>query len=158
ALSFSSTVFVVKVLDDRGEAYALYGRVAIGVLVIQDLAAVIFLAFASDHPPTPWAFALVALWPLSLLLRRVWNRVGHGEMQSLFGVVVAVVPGYVLFEAVGLEGDLGALVMGVLLASHSSASELSRALFHIKELLLVGFFVSIGLTGLPDMPILFVAL
>ena len=71
---------------------------------------------------------------------------------------MALVPGYALFSALGLKGDLGALVMGVLLASHPASSELARSLFHIKELLLVGFFVSIGLTGLPDLPSIGVAL
>lgn len=157
ALSFSSTVFVVKVLEERGESHALYGRVAIGILVIQDIAAVIFLTATSGHLPSPWALALVGLWPLTLLLRKVWSRLGHGEMQSLFGIVMALVPGYALFTAVGLKGDLGALIMGVLLASHKASSELARSLFHLKELLLVGFFVSIGLTGLPDLPTLGVA-
>ena len=53
---------------------------------------------------------------------------------------------------------LGALIVGVLLASHPASSELARSLFHLKELLLVGFFVSIGLTGLPDLPTVGVAL
>ncbi|ROR93545.1 putative Kef-type K+ transport protein [Salana multivorans] len=158
ALSFSSTVFVVKVLEERGESHSLYGRVAIGILVIQDIAAVVFLTATSGHLPSPWALALVLLWPASRVLRWAWSRIGHGEMQSLFGVVMALVPGYWLFSAVGLKGDLGALVMGILLASHPAASELARSLFHIKELLLVGFFVSIGLTGLPDLPILEIAL
>lgn len=158
ALSFSSTVFVIKVLEERGESHALYGRVAIGILVIQDIAAVIFLTVTSGHWPSPWALALVLLWPLSRVLRKIWGRFGHGEMQSLFGIVMALVPGYALFSIVGLKGDLGALIMGVLLASHPSSSELARSLFHLKELLLVGFFVSIGLTGLPDLPILAIAL
>ncbi len=152
ALSFSSTVFVVKVLEERGESHALYGRVAIGILVMQDIAAVIFLTATSGHLPSPWALGLVLLWPLTRMLRRIWGKLGHGEMQSLFGVVMALVPGYALFTMVGLKGDLGALTMGVLLASHPASSELARSLFHIKELLLVGFFVSIGLTGLPDLP------
>lgn len=158
ALSFSSTVFVVKVLEERGEAHSLYGRVAVGILVVQDVAAVVFLTTTGGHLPSPWAFALVLLWPASRVVRRVWSRIPHGEMQSLFGLVMALVPGYWLFSAVGLEGDLGALVIGMLLASHPAASELSRSLFQIKELLLVGFFVSIGLTGLPDLPILTIAL
>ncbi len=158
ALSFSSTVFVVKVLEERGESHALYGRVAIGILVMQDIIAVVFLTASSGHLPSPWALALVGLWPLSRILRKIWGRLGHGEMQSLFGIVMALVPGYALFSALGLKGDLGALVMGVLLASHPASSELARSLFHIKELLLVGFFVSIGLTGLPDMPTIGVAL
>lgn len=159
ALSFSSTVFVVKVLEERGESHALYGRIAIGILVMQDIIAVIFLTATSGHLPSPWALAVVAgLWPMIKVARKIWSRLGHGEMQALFGMVMAFVPGYALFTAVGLKGDLGALVMGVLLASHPSSSELARSLFHIKELLLVGFFVSIGLTGLPDLPTLWVAL
>ena len=158
ALSFSSTVFVIKVLEERGETHALYGRVAIGILVIQDIVAVVFLTATSGHLPSPWAGILVLLWPLSRLLRKIWGRFGHGEMQSLFGIVMALVPGYALFTAVGMKGDLGALIMGILLASHPSSSELARSLFHLKELLLVGFFVSIGLTGLPDLPILAIAL
>lgn len=157
ALSFSSTVFVVKVLEERGESHALYGRVAIGILVMQDIIAVVFLTATSGHLPSPWALALVGLWPLTRLLRKIWSRLGHGEMQSLFGIVMALVPGYALFSIVGLKGDLGALIVGALLASHPASSELARSLFHIKELLLVGFFVSIGLTGLPDLPTLGVA-
>ncbi|MGU3501700.1 cation:proton antiporter domain-containing protein [Mycobacterium sp. C31M] len=157
ALSFSSTVFVVKVLEERGESHALYGRVAIGILVMQDIVAVVFLTATSGHLPSPWALTLIGLWPLTRLLRKIWTRLGHGEMQSLFGIVMAFVPGYALFTAVGLKGDLGALIIGILLASHAASSELARSLFHIKELLLVGFFVSIGLTGLPDLPSIGVA-
>jgi hypothetical protein len=65
----------------------------------------------------------------------------------LFGIVVALVPGYALFEAVGLKGDLGALLMGLLLASHPAANELTRVLFSFKELFLVGFFLGLGLTS-----------
>ncbi|HEY9264998.1 MAG TPA: cation:proton antiporter family protein [Mycobacterium sp.] len=157
ALSFSSTVFVVKVLEERGESHALYGRVAIGILVTQDIVAVVFLTATSGHLPSPWALTLVGLWPLTRVLRKIWSRLGHGEMQSLFGIVMALVPGYALFSALGLKGDLGALIIGALLASHPASSELARSLFHIKELLLVGFFVSIGLTGLPDLPTIGIA-
>ncbi|MGV9712576.1 cation:proton antiporter domain-containing protein [Gordonia sp. NPDC003424] len=158
ALSFSSTVFVVKILEERGESHSLYGRVAIGILVMQDIVAVVFLTATSGHAPSPWALTLVGLWPLTVVLRKIWGRLGHGEMQSLFGIVMALVPGYAWFTAVGLKGDLGALIVGVLLASHPASSELARSLFHIKELLLVAFFVSIGLTGLPDLPTIGVAL
>ena len=49
ALSFSSTVFVVKILDERSDTTASYGRIAIGVLVMQDLAAVVFLTLTGQH-------------------------------------------------------------------------------------------------------------
>ncbi|NLI18044.1 MAG: potassium transporter Kef [Actinomycetales bacterium] len=149
ALSFSSTVLVVKVLAERGETQALYGRIAISVLIIQDIAAVVFIGIATGTAPSPWAALLVLLVPLAWVLRRIWDRIGHDELQLLFGIVVAIVPGYVAFESVGLRGDLGAVVVGMLLASHPSAGELAQDLFGLKELLLIAFFVSIGLEGLP---------
>lgn len=151
ALSFSSTVFVVKVLDDRSDTTSLYGRIAVGVLVMQDVAAVVFLSLSSGEAPSPWAFLLFALIPGSWVLHRIWNRVGHGELQALFGVFVAVVLGYGLFELVGIDGDVGALVVGVLLSSHPQAGELSRSLMTFKDLMLVAFFVQIGLHGTPHL-------
>ena len=151
ALSFSSTVFVVKVLDDRSDTTSLYGRIAVGVLVMQDVAAVIFLSLSSGHAPSPWAFALLALIPGAWVLHRIWDHIGHGELQALFGVAVAVVLGYGLFELVGIDGDVGALVVGVLLASHPQAAELSRSLMTFKDLMLVAFFVQIGLHGTPHL-------
>lgn len=158
ALSYSSTVLVVKVLEDRGEQQAFYGRIALGILIIQDLAAVLFMVGADGHLPSPWVAALVMLWPLSRLVRRLWGWIGHGEMQALFGILIALVPGYALFEALGLKGDLGALTMGLLLAGHPAATELSRQLSSIKDILLVGFFISIGMTEVPHLDHVLVAL
>lgn len=149
ALSFSSTVFVVKVLDDRSDTTSLYGRIAVGVLVMQDVVAVVFLSLSSGEPPSPWAFLLLLLLPGKWVLHRIWDRVGHGELQALFGVCVAVVLGFGAFEVVGIDGDVGALVVGVLLASHPQAGELSRSLMTFKDLMLVAFFVQIGLHGTP---------
>ncbi|HEY0217685.1 MAG TPA: cation:proton antiporter, partial [Cellulomonas sp.] len=151
ALSFSSTVFVVKVLDDRSDTTSLYGRIAVGVLVMQDVAAVVFLSLSSGEPPSPWALLLVLLIPGAWVLHRIWDRAGHGELQALFGVTVAVVLGYGLFELVGIAGDVGALVVGVLLSSHRQAAELSRSLMTFKDLMLVAFFVQIGLHGTPHL-------
>ena len=151
ALSFSSTVLVVKVLEERSATTAFYGRIAVGVLVLQDVAAAIFLALAGGEVPSPWALALVFLIPAAWLLHRIWDRIGHGELQALFGMTVAVGLGWGLFETVGMHGVLGALVMGVLLAKHPNAPELSRSLMTFKDLMLVAFFLQIGLHGRPGL-------
>lgn len=122
ALAFSSTVFVVKMLEERGEADAFYGRIAIGILIMQDIVAVAFLTATSGHLPSIWAISVILLWPASKVIRKLWTRIGHGEMQALFGIVMALVPGYLFFSIVGLKGDLGALIMGILLASHKNSS------------------------------------
>ncbi|MCE5288222.1 MAG: cation:proton antiporter [Nocardiaceae bacterium] len=148
-LSFSSTVFVMKVLEDRGESRSLYGRVSIGVLVMQDIFAVIFLTVSTGKLPSPWALLLLLLLPGAWVLRQILDRLGHGEMQVLYGVMLALVLGYALFEHLGIKGDLGALIIGMLLAPHPQAASMSKSLFDMKELFLVGFFLSIGLAGLP---------
>lgn len=158
ALSFSSTVLVVKVLEERNATRSLGGRTAIGVLVLQDLVAVAFLAMAEGHAPSPWAVLLVLLFPGALLLRWALARLGHDELLPLFGVVLALVPGYWLFDSLDIKGDLGALLLGMLLASSPRAGELAKSLFTIKDLLLVGFFVSIGLGGVPTLSELAIAL
>jgi predicted Kef-type K+ transport protein len=146
ALSFSSTVFAVKVLEEKGEVYSLYGRIAIGILIVQDIAAVVFLAASIGKIPSVWALGLLALVPLKPVLHQLLDRSGHGELQILFGLTLAL-GGAQLFELVSVKGDLGALVLGVMLAGHPRASELARQLLSFKDLFLVGFFLSIGLSG-----------
>lgn len=115
ALSFSSTVFVIKVLDKRSETQTAYGRLAIGVLIMQDIFAVVFLTVSTGEMPSPWALLLLLLIPAAPLLQRLLDRMGHGEMQMLCGMLMALVLGYGLFDAVGIKGDLGALIVGLLL-------------------------------------------
>ncbi|WP_161599317.1 cation:proton antiporter [Reinekea blandensis] len=147
-LSFSSTVFAIKVLDELGATTSKHGQVAIGVLVIQDIAAVIFLAFSAGKVPTVWALGLLLLIPLRPLLYRLLEKVGHGELLLLFGIVLALV-GADVFEMVGIKGDVGALILGMILATHHKASELAKSLLSLKDLFLIGFFLSIGMTALP---------
>jgi len=146
ALSFSSTVFAVKVLEDSGDISALYGRIAIGVLIVQDIIAVVFLALSVDKIPTPWALLLLGLIPLRPLLTLTMEKAGHGELLVLFGLSLAL-GGATVFEMVGIKGDLGALILGLLLATHPKSEELARHLLSFKDLFLVGFFLTIGLAG-----------
>jgi predicted Kef-type K+ transport protein len=150
ALSFSSTVFAVKALEDKGEMQSLHGRIAIGILIVQDLVAVLFLVVSAGKTPSVWAVALFGLIPLRHFLIRIMHRSGHGELLILYGFLLALGGAYV-FDLVGLKGDLGALIVGILLASDPKASELSKSLFGFKDLFLVGFFLSIGLSGTPSL-------
>lgn len=150
AFSFSSTVFAVKVLEEKGEMGSLYGTVAIGILIIQDLAAVAFLAISDGKVPTLWALLLFLLIPLRPAICWLLERAGHGELLLLFGLMVGI-GGAQLFELAHVKGDLGALLLGVLLAPHIKAGELSKALLGMKDLFLVGFFLSIGLGGVPGL-------
>jgi predicted Kef-type K+ transport protein len=157
AVSFSSTVCAVKILEDRGEMRARHGQVTIGILIIQDIAAVIFVSLATDTSPSWWALALLALPLVRPILNKLLERCGHGEMLPLAGFFLALTGGE-LFELVGLKAHLGALVIAVLLSGHSKATELSKSLLSFKDIFLIGFFLSIGFTALPTVDMLGAAL
>jgi len=146
ALSFSSTVFAVKTLEEKGEMGSRHGQVAIGILIMQDIIAVVFLAMSTGIIPSIWALGLFALIPLRPVFENLMGRAGHGELLILYGFSLAF-GAYALFEFLGLKGDLGALIIGMMVASHPSASDMSKSLNGFKEFLLVGFFLSIGTVG-----------
>lgn len=159
ALGFSSTVVAAKVLEEKRELRAFHGRVAIGVLIIQDLVAVALLGIVSPAGPNWWALALAAgLIACIPLLRRLLEWSGHGELLPLFGLTLALCLGGAMFAFTGLSQELGALLVGAAIASHPSANELSDRLWSLKEVLLVGFFVSIGIAVEPDLHAIGVAL
>ncbi len=149
ALSFSSTVFAVKVLEDRGAGSTHHARLAIGVLVLQDVVAVAVLAATAGAWPSMWAGLLLLLIPARPLMRAAMDRSGHGELLLLFGVGAALMAS-VAFEAVGIKGGAGALAVGMLLAGGPKADELNKTLLSLKDLFLVAFFLSVGMTALPD--------
>ncbi|MEL6521824.1 MAG: cation:proton antiporter, partial [Pseudomonadota bacterium] len=150
ALGFSSTVLAAKILESKREMGNFHGRAAIGILIIQDIIALVVLAIFSGKLPGPWALLIFATPLLRPLLYKILDLAGHDEVLVLCGMLLSLVIGGVGFELIGLKGEIGALVMGLLLSGHTKASELSTSLWSLKEIFLVGFFLSIGMSGLPD--------
>lgn len=157
ALSFSSTVFAVKIFDERGEGNSLHASIAIGILIVQDIVAVVYLVLSSEHAPSIYALALLLLPLLRPMLLRAAKLAGHGELLILFGLCVAVGMG-ALFESLHLKAGLGALVAGVLLGNSGKSAELYKSLLNFKDIFLIGFFLQIGYSGLPSLQMMLVAL
>jgi predicted Kef-type K+ transport protein len=157
ALSFSSTVFSAKTLESKRDLGTFYGRTAIGILILQDLIALVALIVWGGDTPSPWAFLLLGLPLLRPVLHWLLDFAGHDELLLLAGLVVALVLGETIFSQLGLSSELGALAMGVLLSTHRKAAELSEALWSLRELFLVAFFLQIGLAGLPGVQDLLIA-
>jgi predicted Kef-type K+ transport protein len=150
ALSFSSTVLAAKLLETKRELGTFHGRTAIGILIVQDIIALVVLAVWSGQTPNAWALLVLALPLLRPLLHSLLDLAGHEELLVLMGMLLSLVIGGMGFQAMGLSSEIGALVMGVLLSSHRRAKELGASLWALKEIFLVGFFLQIGLAGLPD--------
>lgn len=149
ALSFSSTVFVVKIMEERGEMAGLHARIAISVLVLQDLMAVVFLGASAGQWPSWYAPLLLLVVPMKPLLTGLLARCGHGELLALCGFALAF-GGAAAFQMAGVKGDTGALLLGALLAGDRKSTELAKSLLTFKDLFLIGFFLTIGLSGLPS--------
>jgi len=158
ALSFSSTVLAAKVLEGKRELRAFHGRVAIGVLIMQDLIALVAISIASGKSPSSWALMVLILPLCKPILYKLLDLSGHEELMVLLGLLLALVVGGAGFETLGLSSELGALAFGAMLAGHKRAVELSQSLWSLKEIFLVGFFLQIGLGGLPDQHALIFAL
>ncbi|MFT5658261.1 MAG: glutathione-regulated potassium-efflux system ancillary protein KefC [Gammaproteobacteria bacterium] len=157
ALSFSSTVCVIKMLEESGEMTTRHGRFAVGILVMQDVIAVVFLVLAEGKVPAIWALLLPLLYFARPLFGKLLTLSGHGELLVLLGFMFAL-GAHELFYLVNIKGDLGALLFGVLLSQHQKANELSKSLLGFKDIFLVGFFLSIGLVALPDVSMMITAL
>ncbi|GHE83377.1 cation:proton antiporter family protein [Thalassotalea profundi] len=157
ALSFSSTVCVVKLLEEQGEMRTRHGKIAIGFLVMQDVIAVLFLVIATGKTPSYWALLLLLAIPLKGFINKLIDKVGHGELLPLFGFFLAF-GAYELFDLVNIKGDLGALLAGMYIASHSKSSEITKSLLSFKDIFLIGFFLSIGFTALPTWEMLGIAI
>jgi predicted Kef-type K+ transport protein len=149
-LGFSSTVLAAKTLEARGELGAFHARVSIGILILQDLVAITVLALTGGGAPNVWSFALLALPLLRPVLIRLLSASGHEDLQLLFGLILAMGTAS-LFDVLGLSSELGALVAGALLSGTDQSDELSHKLWSLKEAFLVGFFLEVGLAGLPQL-------
>lgn len=100
--------------------------------------------------PSPWSLALFGLPFLRPAVIKVVELSQEEELKLLFALMLAI-GGGTLFEELGLSSELGALVAGMLLSGHEVADELSEKLWGLKEAFLVGFFLEVGLAGLPDL-------
>ncbi len=147
-LSFSSTVLAAKDLENREELGAYYGRVAIGILLVQDVVALALILAVGSAKPQLWALALPALALVRPVLAALVKRMSDDGLLLLFAAMLALGAGE-LFESAGVPGEIGALLAGALLADHPRADELQQRLWSLKEFFLVGFFLQVGMIAIP---------
>ncbi len=88
-------------MEDHGEMRTRHGKLAIGILVMQDIAAVLFLVIATGKIPSLWALLLLSAVVLKPLVNRIVDHIGHGELIPLAGFFLAL-GAYELFEFVNI--------------------------------------------------------
>jgi len=158
-LGFSSTVVAAKALEARREIRAFHGRLSISILVLQDIAAVALLAVGAGEAPSIWALGLLAIPLATPLARALLDRLAiDAELELLLGLIVALLLGATVFKALGVSGELGALVMGMVFSNHRASKPIAQHLWGLRELLLIAFFVRVGMQVPLSLPLFLEAL
>lgn len=161
ALTFSSTIIIVKLLSDKKEIDSLHGQIAIGFLIVQDIAAILALValttFGSPAGTEESVFmssVIIAAKGLGMLgviallmkyvLKRLTRYLAHSmELLTLFAIGWAVFLG-VGSEVLGFSKEVGAFLAGISLASTDFRDSISVRLISLRDFLLLFFFVDLG--------------
>jgi len=164
ALTFSSTIIIVKLLSDKRELDTLHGRIAVGFLIVQDLAVVIAMMAMSalrgtgtaDPGGAGWLEVLLSLsWRLAIataalyvLMRWVLPAVVAAMARSQELLLVFAIAWGVALAAVGewagFSKEAGAFLAGFSLASTPYREAMNARLTGIRDFLLLFFFVDLG--------------
>src|SRR3989339_79068 len=161
ALTFSSTIIIVKLLSDKKEIDSLHGQIAIGFLIVQDIAAILSLVGLTSLGSTLAAedsvlltflmitakglglLALVGLL-MKYLLPGLTKRLARSqEMLILFAIAWAVFLG-AASEMLGFGKEVGAFLAGVSLASTDFRDSIGARLTGLRDFLLLFFFIDLG--------------
>ncbi|MCW0191407.1 MAG: cation:proton antiporter [Rhodococcus sp.] len=159
ALAFSSTIIIVKLLSDTRELEQLHGRIAVGLLIVQDLVVILVMiavnAFGRTTDSTVAAavagtalkglgllaaIAILMKFALPWLLRQVARS---QELLVLFGIAYAVSVATVT-EALGFSSEVGAFLAGVSLAATPYRDALGARMVSVRDFLLLFFFLDLG--------------
>jgi Kef-type K+ transport system membrane component KefB len=160
ALTFSSTIIIVKLLSDKREIDALHGRIAVGFLIVQDIVVVLVMialsAFGTagqiDNPITAgmliFGKGIVLLAVIALLMRYVLPPLVHqlARSQELL-VLFAIAWAMILASAgdfLGFSKEVGAFLAGVSLASTPFRESIGGRLTSVRDFLLLFFFIELG--------------
>lgn len=144
-LSFSSTVIAAKDLESRNELGAYHGRIAIGILIIQDIVAVALLAMVGEQTPEPIALLAIPLLILCRPLLSILVRNTHSPDLMLLLAVLLALGIAELFHYFHLSPELGALMAGALVAGDERSEQLGERVWALKEIFLIGFFFKVGM-------------
>jgi Kef-type K+ transport system membrane component KefB len=159
ALTFSSTIIIVKLLTDKRELDDLHGRIALGFLIVQDIVvvlAMIVITAVGDTGDGDLAteFLGVVLRGIGLLVfvglvgRYIAPRVTHLLARQAELLVLAAVAWAVLLAALsivlGFSEEVGAFLAGMSLASTPYREAISGRLSTLRDFLLVFFFIELG--------------
>jgi len=157
ALTFSSTIIIMKLLSDKGDLETLYGRIAIGFLIVQDLIVILILMVIASIPAganfTALIFGtilkgfgllvllfLIGIYILPLITKAIAKS---QELLLLFSIgwCLALASFFYYFN---FSMEIGALLAGVTLAMSPYRYEISSKMKPLRDFFIILFFILLG--------------
>ncbi|MEK7595048.1 MAG: cation:proton antiporter [Patescibacteria group bacterium] len=160
AITFSSTIIILKLLSDKGDVNKLYGKISIGFLLVQDLIATLLLVAISTLTVSPSGQSLFVSVSLTLvkgllllltifaISNLVLPKFGtflakSQELLFIFSLAWGLTIG-VLYHKLGLSVEIGALVAGVSLSMTPYSYEIGSRLKPLRDFFIILFFILLG--------------
>lgn len=170
ALAISSTMIVVKLLHDKFEVSTIAGRLTIGVLVLQDIWAIIFMG-VQPNLQNPQILKIAGSLGIGLVLICVSFLISRFFLSKLFNAAASK-PELILItsiawcfllcgfaEKAGLSKEMGALIAGVSIAAFPYGADVIAKLSGIRDFFITLFFVALGMKiPIPSIQILSISL
>ncbi|MEK6914168.1 MAG: cation:proton antiporter family protein [Nanoarchaeota archaeon] len=156
ALSFSSTIIIMKLLYDKEALEKLYGKISIGVLLIQDLVAIASLLFISSlsngniyglitNTLLKGIILFIVLIPLSIYILPKFTYFFAKSQEFLFIFAISWGLGLAsLFNYLGFSLEVGALIAGIILSMTPYSYEISSKLRSLRDFFVISFFILLG--------------
>ncbi len=151
-LTFGSTIMVVKLLTEKRELQSLHGKIAVGILLVQDFVAMGILVMLSSSSSAfvvvvkGLVLVLLALWLGSGIMKTAITFLGRStELLFISGVAwCLVVAAAVGSKWVGFSYEIGGLLAGLALASSIEQEQIVSRIRPLRDFFLTWFFVSMG--------------
>ncbi len=161
ALTFSSTIIILKLLSDKGDLDKLYGKISVGFLLVQDVVATIILLFISvwgsthnlENGALLFAFVLFIkaltfffiLYIISKYILPKFENFLTSSQEYLFLFSITWGLGLsAIFHIYGFSLEIGALAAGVALSVFSFSQEISSRMKPLRDFFILLFFIMLG--------------
>lgn len=158
AVTFSSTVIIIKLLGEKHDLQSLYGKIAVGYLLVQDFVAVVALmflsAFGGETPPDFWVIFGIFLKGFILLgfvyiaSKTILKWLFSLTSQSVELLFVSAIAWAFLVSALGaLAGfsiAIGAFLAGLAIASSPYRIQISARVRPLRDFFIIIFFIILG--------------
>ncbi|MBR0827297.1 cation:proton antiporter [Bradyrhizobium manausense] len=170
ACALSSTVIIVKVLYEKRELDTLPGRITLGVLVLQDIFAILFLAVQPSLANLQVTVILLSVVRVAVLvaaallisryvLPRLFHQIARRPELILLGALAWCFLVAETAERLSLSREMGALIAGVSLSTFPYALDVTAKVTTLRDFFITLFFVALGMTiPIPNMSVIGLAL